>query len=104
MPMAPAVHNPRMTKRRTQVRKAKERQARRLYATSDPIWRRIRADQLGREPLCRECKGKGLIVGANVVDHINQDTFNNTPENLQSLCSPCHDHKTGVETGFKSNT
>jgi len=104
MPNLPPVHNPRKTKKQTQVRQARERQAKRLYATNHPVWRRIRADQLRHEPLCRICASKGLIVSANVVDHIDQDTHNNTAENLQSLCAMCHDRKTGLETGFRSNT
>ena len=102
MPNLPAVHNPRQTKKRTQLRQAKERQARRLYATNHPVWRRIRAEQLRREPLCRECKKEGQITAANVVDHIDQDTFNNDSSNLASLCRAHHDRKTGLETGFGS--
>jgi 5-methylcytosine-specific restriction enzyme A len=102
MPNAPPVHNQRTTKKRTQLRQAKERQAKRLYATNHPTWRAIREEQLRREPLCRECKKNGRITSGNTVDHISGDTYNNGPENLQTLCKACHDHKTGTETGFGS--
>jgi len=104
MPELAKIHNPRATKKLTNVRKAKERQQRRLYATSHPVWRRLRAEQLRKEPLCRACSKTGRIVAGNTVDHINGDTYNNTPENLQTLCKSCHDHKTGIETGFGSTT
>jgi len=102
LPDLPQVHNPRKTKKRTQVRQAKERQAKRFYATSHPVWRRLRADQLNREPLCRECAKNGRVTAATVVDHINGDTSDNRPESLQPLCRGCHDRKTGIETGFGS--
>ena len=104
MPNLPSVHNPRQTKKRTQARQVKERQAKRLYETWHPTWRRIRNEQLGREPLCRECKNHGRITAANTVDHISGDTFDNRAEALQSLCKACHDRKTGQETGFGSGT
>ena len=103
MPNAAPVHNPRTTKKRTQLRQAKQRQANRLYATNHPTWRGIRAEQLRREPLCRECKKNGRITSGDTVDHINGDTYNNSPENLQTLCKACHDSKTGRETGFGSD-
>jgi 5-methylcytosine-specific restriction protein A len=78
------------------------RQAKRWLATNDPRWRRIRARQLAREPLCRHCKQKGITTAATVVDHV--DGHAATPQdyrdaNLQSLCDPCHGVKTAVENG-----
>ena len=57
------------------------------------IWRNIRAVHLRKEPLCRECLGRGEHTLASEVDHV-------TPHNgdwnqfilgaKQSLCSACH--------------
>jgi 5-methylcytosine-specific restriction protein A len=104
MPNAAPVHNPRTTKKRTQLAQAKHRQQKRLYATNHPVWRRIREDTLRREPLCRECNKHGRITAGDTVDHINGDTYNNSSENLQALCKACHDRKTGRETGFGSDS
>jgi 5-methylcytosine-specific restriction protein A len=58
-------------------------------------WKRLRAWHRQREPLCRTCKARGLVVPAQVVDHIMQHNGDERlffdPENLQSLCKPCHD-------------
>lgn len=72
----------------------------RLYSTSK--WQKIRARQLYKSPLCAYCYAQGLIVAANIVDHItphknNIDLFFDS-QNLQSLCKHCHDsHKQRYE-------
>ena len=59
------------------------------------IWRkRIRPQQLAREPLCQRCLPRGLIVAASVVNHMGGHggewtRFINGP--FESLCAPCHD-------------
>jgi 5-methylcytosine-specific restriction protein A len=63
-------------------------------------WRKHRKLFLQEFPLCRECQNNGKIVPAVVVDHItpiNQggDKFNY--DNLQPLCSSCHNKKSGRE-------
>lgn len=78
------------------------RQAKRWLATNDPRWRRIRARQLAREPLCRECKKRGTTTAATEVDHIDGKAaapHDYRDENLQSLCLPCHSAKTALENG-----
>lgn len=57
-------------------------------------WRRIRARQLAKEPLCAFCQMRGIAAVANTVDHIvphrgDAARFWSTT-NLQSLCAPCH--------------
>ena len=42
---------------------------------------------------------KGLIVPGKAVDHINNDSWNNAADNLQTLCTPCHTIKTNKEDG-----
>lgn len=69
----------------------------------DRRWRRRRAEQLRREPLCRlHLEVRGEVVAATVADHI-------TPHRgdpalfegpLQSLCTDCHNSvKQSIEKG-----
>ncbi len=64
-------------------------------------WPRLRALYLKRNPLCVECKKKGLVVEATEVDHIAP--IRERPElrlvwsNLQALCKSCHSRKTARE-------
>lgn len=56
-------------------------------------WKRIRAEQLKREPLCRMCNDRGEITPATVCDHIDPhrgdiNKFLSGP--FQSLCASCH--------------
>lgn len=66
-----------------------------------PIFRKLRSDQLLREPFCRECARKGLRVRATDVDHIiphrGRWAIFVDPKNLQSLCHSCHSRKTAAE-------
>lgn len=74
------------------------RKADAFYSTKP--WRSARLAQLQREPLCVECKRAGIITGANVVDHIrpiSQGGAKFDPDNLQSMCKPCHDRKSVQE-------
>lgn len=70
-------------------------------------WRRLRAQVLAREPLCRSCAARGFVQVAGVVDHIaghagnwRQRFFD--PNNLQPLCRACHDEKTKAELAQKA--
>jgi len=56
-------------------------------------WQTMRRAQLQREPTCRKCREKGLVVAAQVADHITPhngdwNAFWTSP--LQSLCANCH--------------
>ena len=68
-----------------------------LYRTR--AWQRLRSVQLDRHPVCAECERQGRLVPATVADHREghgkgwQERFWRL-EALQSLCKPCHDHKT----------
>lgn len=60
---------------------------------TEPLWRRIRADQLAKEPLCRYCKERGKLTPANVADHIIPHRGDRKAffyGQLQSLCDHCH--------------
>jgi 5-methylcytosine-specific restriction enzyme A len=63
-------------------------------------WKRIRAVKIKASPLCEECQKHGLIEPATVVDHIiriRQGGSATDMDNLQSLCSTCHNQKSGRE-------
>tara|TARA_R100000742_G_C4279010_1_gene102647 strand:- start:17 stop:373 length:357 start_codon:yes stop_codon:yes gene_type:complete len=63
-------------------------------------WRSKRAYFIRRNPLCKLCGDKGIVKGAEVIDHITPirqggDMYNDT--NLQPLCKVCHDKKSRQE-------
>lgn len=63
-----------------------------LYKTK--AWRAIRADQLGRFPLCRMCQDEGRVTAATVCDHDerhNGDPIKFFAGPFTSLCKPHHD-------------
>ncbi|MDJ0394250.1 HNH endonuclease signature motif containing protein [Rhodococcus sp. G-MC3] len=60
-------------------------------------WRKVRAEQLARHPICQAPNCTHL---AREVDHIKNRTAGGylyDPANLQSLCTPHHDEKTKAE-------
>ena len=65
-------------------------------------WRKaggIRQGKLLMDPLCEDCKDKGLIIQASHVDHIDGDNTNHMATNLRSLCVSCHSTKTVQHDG-----
>ena len=60
-------------------------------------WRTLRALKLQKDPLCEECMRIGMLVPAQMVDHIVPINKGGAPldlNNLQSLCNHCHAVKT----------
>ena len=60
-------------------------------------WRTLRALKFQKDPLCEECMRKGMLVPAQMVDHIIPINKGGAPldlNNLQSLCNHCHAVKT----------
>lgn len=58
-------------------------------------WRRVRAQVLASEPLCRFCAADGRVTAATDVDHVEPfkglaDPLRLDPSNLRPLCRPCH--------------
>jgi len=53
--------------------------------------------------LCQACFIKGRPTPAKHVDHIRPKAKGGVddPDNLQSLCIPCHDAKTARDKGLK---
>ncbi|HCF6069932.1 TPA: HNH endonuclease signature motif containing protein [Pseudomonas aeruginosa] len=66
-------------------------------------WKRLRAEVLADEPLCRMCAARGLVVAATDVDHIEDSrtdySDDNSRANLQPLCHECHSLKTARSMG-----
>jgi len=62
---------------------------------NNKIWRALRRDQLAKEPLCRYCMAMGHITAADTVNHKEPHRGDKNlafdPENLESVCKPCHD-------------
>ena len=64
-------------------------------------WQEARAEQLLKEPFCRECAGEGRRVRGQVVDHIRPHRGDlalfRDKTNLQTLCLRHHSIKTRQE-------
>ena len=86
--------------KRQVVKQAYKPHAERTSLYDSPLWRRVRAAHLAREPLCRECLKHNRATTATVCDHIRAvrdgaDFWD--ASNYQSLCSPCHHRKSARE-------
>lgn len=61
----------------------------------------LRAQQLAKEPLCRECRGYGIRRAGTTADHVVPHkgimSLFLDPDNLQTLCTPHHSMKTAKE-------
>lgn len=105
MPVLPVVHrplgwvSPKQRKRESDRARTAQRQANRALPTNSSTWRRIRASQLSRHPLCETCGESGIVQPATVVDHRNGDAYDNSSGNLASLCASCHSRKTARQDG-----
>lgn len=70
------------------------------YKTS--VWRKIRALQLKKKPLCEICLAHKEFSRAVVCDHIDPtwETWNDFIKGpFQSLCHQCHKEKTREDIG-----
>ena len=63
----------------------------------------LRHRLLSDDPLCVMCKARGLARRATELDHIVAlaNGGGNEEENLQGLCSECHEVKTLADLGHK---
>ena len=57
------------------------------------VWQKVRARKMTRDPLCEDCRRKGIIREAEQVHHKDGNSSNNKNNNLESLCVPCHGAK-----------
>ena|SRR5690606_2567498 len=75
----------------------------RFIPLGSAAWKRLRAQVLAEEPLCRWCAARGLVVPATDVDHIEDSrddyTDDNSRENLAPMCHECHSLKTARDMG-----
>ena len=74
-----------------------DRRAKRQKLYHSVTWRRLRAVQLQKQPLCVMCEQQGKITPASVCDHVDC-MWPATLEGLtrgpfQSLCKQCHSDK-----------
>lgn len=58
-----------------------------------------RRELFERDPLCASCRLKGIVTLAQFRDHIIPlaEGGEDTSENTQGLCGPCHDEKSLAE-------
>lgn len=64
-------------------------------------WEKLRIVILRRDGgLCQVCKAGDRLNPGEIVDHIKPKTEGGTddPENLQTICKPCHTMKTALES------
>lgn len=76
------------------------------YSTAQ--WKRLRMAKLNECPLCEACQRRGVIVGADAVDHVVAISAGGaafpSADGLMSLCYPCHNSKTGrVDRGKRGH-
>ena len=68
----------------------------RFYLSNE--WKSLRKYVLSQTPFCKKCLIEGKLIPSTVVDHIvdiSVDPLSRlTLENLQSLCTKCHNEKT----------
>lgn len=77
------------------------RQGKRKYATYSKTWRAIRAAHLREHPWCEHCLPRKRF--GTHVDHIDNNSENNDPSNLQTLCTSHHSTKTAKYDGGFGN-
>lgn len=70
-------------------------------------WELARRAYLAEHPLCEECRRRGIVTAATVVDHVtphrgDMDLFWDEA-NWQGLCATDHDAKTAREDGGFGN-
>lgn len=108
MPSKPPVFRPMRLSPLIRKHHAREpsRQVTRALHTGLKAWREIREAKLARNPLCECCQRKGCrrcarsgVRPARDVDHRDGNNADHSDANLQSLCKPCHSHKTATENG-----
>ena len=67
-------------------------------------WRKLRDFILRRDcGLCQVCAARGRVTAANQVDHIIPKVKGGSdePDNLQSICDPCHRDKSARDKGHR---
>lgn len=62
-----------------------------------------RKRRLAAEPICRDCKAKGIITRSVVPDHIKPLALGGSDDdsNIRCLCKPCHEKRTAEQFGHR---
>lgn len=63
-------------------------------------WRATRNFYMQTNPLCEQCKRKGITTAGQCVDHIKPISMGGhqtNSSNLQTLCNSCHAKKSSLE-------
>lgn len=93
-----------MTDRRLSRGKAWDRNTPRQGLSGRP-WRRLRQRILERDCyLCLTCQAQGRVTEATAVDHVTPVSKGGSddPNNLASICDPCHALKTLADEGRRA--
>ena len=63
----------------------------------------VRRRRLAAEPLCRDCKAKGIIRASTVPDHIKPLALGgeDVDSNIRCLCRACHEVRTAEQFGHR---
>jgi len=101
-------HEAEYEKRKEEIKRQKDKAYGKLRESSskrgyDSKWSKARQGYINNHPFCVSCSSKGLVVKANVVDHViphkgDKGLFWDR-DNWQSLCYSCHNRKTATEDG-----
>lgn len=59
-------------------------------------WKDLREVILHRDPVCKKCGRRASTVADHIKDHKGNIELFYAMWNLQGLCKPCHDEKTGL--------
>ena len=74
----------------------------------DSTWKKVREIKASLNPLCERCLRRGIERPLDVVHHIKPvDKFPElrlVMENLESLCTPCHEEEHGAERWKKPHS
>ena len=61
-----------------------------------------RLRRLAREPLCVDCKARGITTASTVPDHVPLSKGGtDTDSNIRCLCADCHRDRTAEQFGYR---
>lgn len=66
------------------------------YLYNQAAWKNLRQLVLHRDPICKKCGRRASAVADHIKDHKGDPKLFFDLNNLQGLCKPCHDEKTGL--------
>lgn len=91
------------TKHQNEINHIYNKRCRAFKKMYNSRWYKARKQFLLKHPLCEECKNEGVVIAAEVVDHViphkGDEKLFWDESNWQALCKHCHDKKTAKEDG-----